>query len=78
MPVQVCTFYNIEQIFYIKMENIIIKYYKNIKKIFYMSPELLEKNYNEKCDIWAVAVMIFEMITQHVPCKGSTIDDVYN
>lgn len=40
----------------------IIKNY--FKKLFYLCPELfLKKGYDEKCDIWALGVMLIEMLT---------------
>lgn len=41
-----------------------------------MSPEMLRKNYDEKCDIWAVAVIIFFMITQKYPCIGRSGEEI--
>ena len=25
----------------------------------YMSPEIVERNFNEKCDIWAIGMILF-------------------
>jgi len=33
----------------------------------YVSPEVLEGNYNEKCDIWACGVMLFALILGYFP-----------
>jgi len=36
---------------------------KRLGTIFYMSPELLKKNYNEKCDVWALGIMLLQILT---------------
>lgn len=28
-----------------------------------MAPEIFEKNYNEKCDVWALGLIILESLT---------------
>lgn len=38
---------------------------------FYMAPELFNrKKYNEKCDMWAVGVIMFILLTGMPPFKG--------
>lgn len=36
---------------------------KRLGTIFYMAPEVLKKNYNEKCDVWALGINILYMMT---------------
>jgi len=38
---------------------------------FYIAPEVFEENYNEKCDIWAIGVILYIMITGIPPFYGS-------
>lgn len=33
----------------------------------YISPEVLDKNYTKKCDIWSLGVIFFEMVTGKLP-----------
>lgn len=44
---------------------------------YYLAPEVvLHEPYSEKCDIWALGVVIYELITGTVPFKGRTLLDV--
>jgi serine/threonine protein kinase len=33
----------------------------------YKAPEIHKHNYNEKCDIWSLAIVIYQMVTGDVP-----------
>jgi calcium-dependent protein kinase len=44
---------------------------------FYIAPEILRANYNLKCDIWAIGVMMFVIITSSYPFNGSTNQEVF-
>lgn len=39
----------------------------------YMSPEMFKGSFTEKCDIWSLGVIMFQMTTGGLPYKGSTI-----
>lgn len=41
--------------------------YDRVGTMQYVSPEILEGNYNEKCDIWARGVMLFALILGFFP-----------
>lgn len=45
-----------------------------------MAPEILQrKQYNEKCDVWSVGVIIYQMIygkSPFIPPKGGNINDL--
>lgn len=36
----------------------------------YMAPELLDNEYNEKCDMWSVGIIMYTLLTGEAPYKG--------
>lgn len=47
-----------------------------VKKIgtpYYVSPEVLQKNYNEKCDLWSLGIVMKFMMTNERPFDGETV-----
>jgi len=48
------------------------KYKEIIGTINYNSPEVIKGNYNEKCDIWSVGIIMYILLTGKMPFKGTS------
>ena len=44
---------------------------------FYIAPEVLNANYNEKCDIWSIGVITYMVLSGKAPFFGKTDPDIY-
>ncbi|CDW81704.1 calcium-dependent protein [Stylonychia lemnae] len=49
---------------------------KIIGQLSYMSPELIDEQYDEKADIWALGVVMFELLSNNLPFDASTDQDI--
>ena len=49
---------------------------KIIGSAYYIAPEVLNKNYNEKCDTWSVGVMIYMFIVGRAPFDGKNNEEI--
>ncbi|CAD8069401.1 unnamed protein product [Paramecium sonneborni] len=44
----------------------------------YMAPEVIKGSYDEKCDVWSLGVLLFTLLSGHLPFHGSTKEELYN
>ncbi|ETV76553.1 CAMK/CDPK protein kinase, variant 1 [Aphanomyces astaci] len=51
---------------------------QSLGTIDYVAPEVLDGDYNEKCDLWSVGVICYELVTRVSPFHGDTNDDTMN
>lgn len=46
--------------------------------MYYIAPEVIKKNYDEKCDIWSAGVILFMMISGNPPFNGRTDKSIFD
>ena len=45
---------------------------------YYVSPEVLEGKYDKRCDLWAIGVMTYMLLSGKPPFDGRNEVDVFN
>ena len=44
---------------------------------YYIAPEVLNKNYNQKCDIWSAGVLLYILLIGFPPFKGKSTSELF-
>ena len=44
---------------------------------YYIAPEVLDKNYNEKCDLWSCGVLLYIFLTSKPPFNGNNNKEIF-
>jgi calcium-dependent protein kinase len=42
-----------------------------------MAPEVIEKQYNEKCDVWSAGVILYILLCGHPPFEAKSAKEIY-
>ena len=43
---------------------------------YYIAPEVIDKNYNEKCDVWSIGCILYAMLTGCAPFEGESDTEI--
>ena len=43
---------------------------------YYVAPEVIDKHYTEKCDVWSIGCILYAMVTGCAPFGGNDDDEI--
>ncbi len=49
---------------------------ESVGTVHYMAPEIANGRYGQEIDIYALGIMLYEMLTGHVPFEGESVGEV--
>lgn len=49
---------------------------KQIGTAYYIAPEVLQKCYDEKCDVWSCGIIMYILLSGYPPFRGSTEKEI--
>ena len=45
-------------------------------QIHYMAPEVINKYYNNQCDVWSLGVMLYVLLSGSAPFMGASNEEI--
>ena len=51
---------------------------KFIGTAYYIAPEVIQQNYDEKCDIWSCGIILYILLCGYPPFNGPSNNDIYS
>ncbi|MCQ2816043.1 MAG: protein kinase [archaeon] len=54
------------------------RFNKFIGTSYYLAPEVIKENYDEKCDVWSCGIILYILLCGYPPFNGSSNNEIYN
>ena len=49
---------------------------KNVGSLYYMAPEMMLSEHNNKCDLWSIGVIAYFLLSGDMPFYGDTAEEL--